>query len=490
MGPCTDPWVASLTSKLGRSVAAAVPLLTEGDLSADDAVRQLLELTHARRHLDLSDLSPQEQAAMIASTAEALQPSEEAMAQRIAAAAAARRPFVAKLGIDPTGAEIHIGHAVPMITLSRLQRMGHRIVLIVGDMTAKIGDPSGRSDERPHLGDDEIAANLATYKEQVAPFFDFSHAELRHNSDWLGAVTLPRLIEVTSRIPVSMSLQREDFRSRLAAGHSLTLAELLYSVAMALDSVQVNCDVEIGGIDQYLNMQMCRKVMEICALEPELVVANPLIEGTDGTGAKMSKSRNNYVALTAPPGEVFGKLMSVPDRLMGPYLRALSEWQPAELAAVAARQAAGTLHPMDLKKVMAGEVTACLHGVDAAMVARAEFVAQFSKSSYSSLTDLPEVPARWLDAAGAAAAPGTVADALKALGFAASNGEVRRVAEQKGLRLVLEKVGTPDGGPQEEAVLSVDEIRTPLGALLDAKFGAAPGECFLKFGRKLARVAR
>ena len=169
-------------------------------------------------------------------------------------------------------------------------------------------------------------------------------------------VTLPRLIEITSHIPVSMSLQREDFRNRLAAGHSLTLAELLYSVAMALDSVEINCDVELGGLDQFLNMQMCRKVMEICGQEPELVVATTLLEGTDGTGAKMSKSRGNYVPLTAPPGEVFGKLMSVPDHLMVPYLKALSEWQGSELILVERRLADGSLHPVDLKKILAGEV--------------------------------------------------------------------------------------------------------------------------------------
>jgi tyrosyl-tRNA synthetase len=271
-----------------------------------------------------------------------------------------------------------------------------------------------------------------------------------------------------------MSLQREDFRTRLSAGHSLSLAELLYSVAMALDSVEVRCDLEVGGIDQYLNMQMCRKVMEICGLEPELVAANPLLEGTDGTGAKMSKSRGNYVALTAPPGEVFGKLMSVPDRLMEPYLKALSEWQGPELALVVTRQEEGSLHPMDLKKILAGEVTAALHGVEAAMAARAEFVAHFSKARFSDLTDVPTV-----------SDPGAaVVDVVKSLGFAASNGGVRRLAEQKGLRLVMELAD----GSQEEAVLTADDIRLPLREVVDSKFKAGDGELFLRVGRKLART--
>ena len=211
-------------------------------------------------------------------------------------------PSVAKFGIDPTGAEVHLGHAVPILVLDRFQRMGHHVVFIVGDVTAKIGDPSGRSDERPALTDEEIAANLATYRDQASAFFDFSRAEFRHNGDWLRQVTLPRLIEVTAHVPVAMSLQREDFRNRISAGHSLSLAELLYSVAMALDSVEVRCDLEVGGLDQFLNMQMCRKVMEICGQEPELVVATALLEGTDGTGAKMSKSRGNYVPSDGAPG--------------------------------------------------------------------------------------------------------------------------------------------------------------------------------------------
>ncbi|MGY2061824.1 tyrosine--tRNA ligase, partial [Nocardia gipuzkoensis] len=210
---------------------------------------------------------------------------------------------------------------------------------IVGDVTAKIGDPSGRSDERPPLTDDDIARNLATYREQVTPFFDFTKAEFRHNGDWLREVSLPRLIEITSQIPLSMPLQREDFRKRLDAGHGLTVAELLYSVAMALDSVETNCDLEVGGIDQFLNMQMCRKVMDICGQTPELVVATSLIEGTDGTGTKMSKSRGNYVPLTAPAGEIFGKIMSVPDRLVQPYFQALSEWLDSELSIVGSRLA-------------------------------------------------------------------------------------------------------------------------------------------------------
>jgi tyrosyl-tRNA synthetase len=462
-------------TRLSKSVEQAGAALAGADLADDAVVGDLLALTYQRRRMDFSDLGPAEQAALVAERCDQLQPSAEALAARMAEAQRQGRPFVAKFGIDPTGAEVHLGHAVPILVLDRFQRMGHQVVFIVGDVTAKIGDPSGRSDERPALTDEEIAANLATYRDQASPFFDFSRAEFRHNGDWLRQVTLPRLIEVTAHVPVSMSLQREDFRNRISAGHSLSLAELLYSVAMALDSVEVRCDLEVGGLDQFLNMQMCRKVMEICGQEPELVVATALLEGTDGTGAKMSKSKGNYVPLTAPPGEIFGKVMSVPDRLMVPYLKALSEWQAIELAVLAERLANGSAHPRDVKKIVAGEVTAARHGVDAAMAARDEFAAHFSRRDYAGMHELPLV----------ADCSQPVVEIVRALGFAASNGEVRRVAEQKGLRLVVEPAG---GGPQEQATLTAEEVREPLADVMKSRFNGAGGDYYLKVGRRLARI--
>jgi tyrosyl-tRNA synthetase len=460
-------------SRLSQSVERMTALLRGASLAEDGIVAELLAETTARRTLDLSDLTPPEQAALLATRAERLQPTEAALAERIAAAAAARRPFVAKLGIDPTGAEVHLGHSVPMLLLSRLQRMGHHVVLIVGDVTASIGDPSGRSDERPALTPADIDRNLATYRDQVSPFFDFDRAEFRRNGDWLRQVTLPRLVEIAARIPMSMPLQRDDFRRRLDSGHGLSLAEVLYSVVMALDSVEVRCDIELGGLDQYLNMQMCRRVMEVCGQEPEIVLATALIEGTDGTGTKMSKSRGNYVPLTAPPGEVFGKLMSVPDHLVEPYLRALSEWTDPEIELLGRRAADGTLHPMDRKKLLAGEVTAALHGLDAAMAARRDFVARFSRRSFGDVADLPLV-----------ADPDVpVVDVLKALGFATSTGDVLRLARQRALRLVVEH-----DGDQEQLVLDEADVRVALGSLVDDRLAVIPGVRYLKAGRKLARI--
>jgi tyrosyl-tRNA synthetase len=466
-------------TRLSDSVARASALLTEGDLSSDATVAELLAVTGERRTLDLSDLAPKEQAALVAGRSVEVLPSPDTLGQAIAEAG---RPLRIKFGIDPTGAEVHLGHAVPMILLSRFQRMGHQIVLIIGDITAKIGDPSGRSSERPPLSDDDIAANLSTYQKQISPFFDFTRAEYRHNSEWLAQIKLPELLEILSRIPVSMSLQREDFRSRLAEGQGLAMSEFLYSVVMAIDSAKVAADVEIGGLDQLLNMQMGRRVMEIVGQKPQLVVANPLIEGTDGTGAKMSKSRGNHIPLTAPATEIFGKVMSIPDKLMVPYLKAWSEWTDPEIDLVTARMAAGTVHPMDVKRILAGEAAAALHGVEAAMAARRGFTAQFSSRSFADVESMPTVS---LAEQGSEVVGAVLAQALA---FAPSISAARRLAKQNGLRFVIE-----DDRGQHTSVIDEAGVLRPLAelageALQDAGIKADECRLYLKVGRKVARI--
>ncbi|MGV1768049.1 tyrosine--tRNA ligase [Rhizobium rhizogenes] len=460
---------------LNKSVQQVTDLIAHSDLEGDIVVRKLLEITTTRRSLDLSDLSAEDQADLMLRRSQELQPSAESLAERIRTAKQKSRPFIAKFGIDPTGAEVHLGHAVPMIILSRFQRMGHRVVFIVGDITAKIGDPTGRSNERPPLSDEDIAQNLSTYREQVTPFFDFDRAEFRYNGDWLREIKLPRLIEITAQIPMSMPLQRDDFRKRLNSGQGLTLSEVLYSVVMALDSVEINCDIEIGGIDQFLNMQMCRKVMDICGQIPELVLATPLIEGTDGTGAKMSKSKGNYVPLTAAPGEIFGKVMSIPDHLMQPYFEALTEWQDVELDIINKRLSNGSLRPVDLKKILAGEVTAAIHGLEAAMSARDEFAAKFSRRTYGEIENLPYI----------ADIEQSVLDVIKVLQFAKSNSDVRRLAEQQGVKIlfVLDE-------QQEHVSISPAEIWNSIGDIVRRNVNATVRgmQVYLKVGRKLARV--
>lgn len=466
-------------TRLGESVRRASALL-EQDLSSDTTVRQLLQETVSRRYLDLTDLSPREQAELIATRAVDVLPSTDALVERIEAARAEGRGLHVKFGIDPTGAEVHLGHAVPIILLNRFQLMGHDVTLLIGDTTAKIGDPSGRSAERPPLTDAQIAENLAGYADQVSPFLRFEQVRLRHNSEWLAGIALPRLIGVLAQVPASSLLQREDFRTRLEGGHGLTMAELIYPVAMALDSAELDADLEVGGVDQLLNMQMGRRVMEIHEQRPQLVTTVPLIEGTDGSGAKMSKSQGNYIALTATAEDVFGKVMSIPDRLMEPYLRAWTEWTDAEIARARERLADGSLHPMDLKKVLAGEVVAALHGLPAAEAARASFTAQFSRKSFSDVAALPEL------ALAEHGGEGIATVLAKVLEFTPSASAARRLAKQNGLRLVLESA---DG--QEAVVLPEADALRPLGEVVAERVaagGAEPRAVYLKAGRKLAAV--
>ncbi|MFH0244960.1 tyrosine--tRNA ligase [Streptomyces sp. HK10] len=468
-------------TRLGDSVQRAGELLAQ-DLSSDETVERLLAETGARRYLDLTDLPAREQAELIAGRAVDVLPSVEGLAERIEAARQAGHGLNVKLGIDPTAADVHLGHTVPMIVLGRFQRMGHDVTLIIGDITAKIGDPSGRSSERPPLTDEDIARNLAGYRDQVKPFFDFERVRFRHNSEWLAGVALPKLIGILAQIPASSLLQREDFRNRLAAGHGLTMSELIYPVAMAIDSAEIDADIELGGVDQLLNMQMGRKVMEIYGMKPQMIATMPLIEGTDGSGAKMSKSKGNYIALNSSADDVFGRIMSIPDRLMVPYLRAWTEWTDTEIDQVTARVEKGTLHPMDLKKVLAGEVVAALHGLKAAMAARAGFTAQFSRKSFSDVESLPVVDAAEHGGKGVAAILATV------LEFTPSASAARRVAKQNGLRLVVET----DSGRQTVVLSEADALR-PLAEVVPEKLAQAglpesSGAVYLKAGRKVAEV--
>jgi tyrosyl-tRNA synthetase len=466
-------------TRLGASHDTLMTILRHApELREGPELNKILELLRERRAMDLSDLPPAEQAALISARSQELLPSVGDLAARLALADAEGRKLIVKFGIDPTAADVHVGHAVPMIIASRFQRMGHRVVFIVGDITAKIGDPSGRTADRPPLSDDDIRGNMATYREQVTPFFDFTRAEFRYNSEWLAPITLPEFIGVLEKLPVAASLQREDFRTRLAAGSGLTMAELVYSVVMALDSVKITADIELGGLDQLLNMQMCRRIMENAGQQPEIVIATGLIEGTDGTGAKMSKSKGNYVGLAFEPKDVFGKLMSAADRLLPSYLRTLTELLDSEIDLMMQLMSDRTIHPMGVKILLASDVTAAVHGIDQAEAARTGFTAQFSAKRFSDTPDLPVVTL-------AERADSTVAELFaKVTRLVPSLGQVRRVAEGGGLRLITEVTGKE----QEATLLTEADSTVTLGSLLkahEAVTGQLGARNFLKCGRFL-----
>jgi tyrosyl-tRNA synthetase len=317
---------------------------------------------------------------------------------------------------------------------------------------------------------------MSTYRDQVSPFFDFGRADFRYNSAWLSGVTLPRFLGVLARLPVSSALQRDDFRGRLTVGAGLTMAELVYSVVMAFDSVEIVADIEIGGLDQLLNLQMCRRVMQNAGLTPEVVVATDLIEGTDGSGAKMSKSKGNYVGLGWPPGEVFGRLMSVPDRLLPGYLCALTELLDPEI-----ERLVDSVPPMRVKTLLAADVTAAIHGRARAEVVRASFTARFSRRALSDATDLPVVDL-------AECGQSTVAELFtRTTALVSSRNQVRRVAAAGGLRLVVEAPGkAPRVTGLTEADARLEDILGP-GEVGPDEVGA---RTFLRCGRAVIEVRR
>ncbi|WP_406273755.1 tyrosine--tRNA ligase [Nocardia sp. NBC_00881] len=470
------------STRLGASRDATMDILgTAPELREGPQLNAILALLAERRQMDLSDLSATEQAQIIAARTQELLPSSAQLAELLTDARDAGRQLIVKFGIDPTAADVHVGHAVPMIVASRFQRMGHRVVFIIGDITAKIGDPSGRVADRPPLTDDDIQRNMRSYRDQVSPFFNFDDADFRFNSEWLAPFGLPEFIGVLEKLPLSASLQREDFRNRLSAGSGLTMAELVYSVVMALDSVEISADIEIGGLDQLLSMQMCRRVMENHGQKPEVVVATGLIEGTDGTGAKMSKSKGNYVGLAFDPKDVFGKLMSAADRLLPAYLESLTELLDPEIALVQEMMRDRRIHPMGVKTLLASDVTAAIHGLEVAESSRIGFKAQFSERRYSNTPDVPGV-------SGSEKADATIAQLfVKVTRLIPSLNQVRRTAKAGGLRLVVEW----PGNDKETVTLGVEDADAPIAKLVATHaelLGAANTRSFLKCGRSLIEL--
>ncbi|MFD4433903.1 tyrosine--tRNA ligase [Nocardia sp. NPDC058497] len=467
-------------TRLGASHKELIGILEAApDLRDGPHLDAVLKILAERRTMDLSDLPTVDQARLIAARTQALLPSVDHLAHRMAAAT--DRQLIVKFGIDPTAADVHVGHAVPMIVASRFQRMGHRVVFIVGDITAKIGDPTGRVADRPPLTDDDIRRNLTSYRDQVTPFFDFDHADFRFNSEWLAQFSLPQFIGILERLPLSVSLQREDFRNRLDAGSGLSMAELVYSVVMSLDSVEINADIEIGGLDQLLNMQMCRRVMENHGQDPEIILATGLIEGTDGSGAKMSKSKGNYVGLAFEPKDMFGKLMSAADRLLPDYLAALTELLDPEIALLQEMLQDKQIHPMWVKILLASDVTGAIHGPEAGEASRSGFKAQFSRKRFSDATDILSIEA---DHHGSVTVAELFVDIAR---LVPSIGQVRRIARDGGLKLVIES-----GAAQQESVtLNDSEVKatvSDLAAAYASNMDQPQVRCFLKCGRALIEL--
>jgi tyrosyl-tRNA synthetase len=341
------------------------------------------------------------------------------------------RPLRVKLGVDPSRPDLTLGHAVVLRKLRQFQDAGHVAVLIIGDFTGRIGDPSGRSETRPMLSPDEIEANARTYLDQAGKVLDVSSAEIRRNAEWLAPMGMESIIRLTSVATIAQMLDRDDFRRRYDKGEPISVVEFLYPLLQGYDSVAVQSDVELGGTDQTFNLLMGREVQRAYGQAPQVVFTLPLLEGTDGV-RKMSKSLNNYVALTDPPDDMFGKLMSIPDGLIVKYLRMCALIGPAEVAETEEGLRNGSLHPNQQKRRMARSVVDLYHGSGAGSEAEAWFDLVHRERAIPD--DVPEVTVSeewragldrgfWLPRV------------LVGLGMASSNGEARRLIEQGGVRL-------------------------------------------------------
>src|SRR5262245_27491517 len=283
------------------------------------------------------------------------------------------RPLRAKLGLDPSRPDIHIGHAVVLRKLRQFQELGHTAVLIVGDFTALVGDPSGRSATRPALSKAEADANAETYFEQAQRILSPDRLEIRHNSDWLGAMGIDDVLRLTGRATVARMLERDDFAKRYAAGNPISVMELLYPLLQGWDSVMVRADVELGGTDQLFNLLAARGLQEYEGQEPQVVLTMPLLVGLDGS-QKMAKSLDNYVGVTEPAEEQFGKLLRIPDSALPKYLELATGWHPDRVAEVLAEmQRTEGRERVRLKRLLARGVGELYHGDGVGAAAEAEF---------------------------------------------------------------------------------------------------------------------
>jgi tyrosyl-tRNA synthetase len=345
----------------------------------------------------------------------------------LAAKIATGRRLRVKLGLDPTASDLHLGHAVVLRTLRRFQDAGHVAVLILGDFTARVGDPSGRSATRPRLSKEEVDAAAETYVEQLSRIIDPDpdKLEVRRNSEWLDRMDIEAVLKLTARTTVARMLERDDFAKRYASGAPISLTEFLYPLFQGWDSVMVEADVELGGTDQLFNLLMGRQLQQQEGQEPQVVITTPLLEGLSG-GPKMSKSLGNAVGIAEPPAEQFGKLMSIPDRLIGTYLQYATDWSQPKIDAAVADLASGALTPRDAKRLLARTVCDLSHGPGAGEQAQADFDRVFR--DHETPRDVPE-RALSADEAGADGEP-RLSHLLRWSGLVSSNREAtRRLAE-------------------------------------------------------------
>jgi len=346
------------------------------------------------------------------------------------------RPLRVKLGLDPTAPAVTLGWAVVLRKLRHFQELGHTAVLIVGDFTAQVGDPTGKSETRRRLSGDEVRGYAERLLAQFGRVLLPEPLEIRYNSEWLGALDMLEVLELTSKATVAQMLERSDFARRYRGGSPISVMEFLYPLLQGYDSVAVRADVELGGSDQLWNLMMGRSIQERYGVDPQVAVTMPLLLGTDGT-QKMSQSLGNYVGIEDEPSDMFGKVMSIPDTLLEQWLRLATEVPSEEVDRLAAGLRTGSEHPAEVKRRLGREIVALYHGGDAAGRAEEAFDAVFRRGDVPA--DLPVVPLPAGD-------PVSLPVLLREAGLAASAGEARRLLQQGAVRVdgrVLDALEVP-----------------------------------------------
>lgn len=361
--------------------------------------------------------------------------SEEELRGKLERSRATGVPLSIKVGFDPTAPDIHLGHTVLMRKMRQFQDLGHQVVYVIGDFTAAIGDPSGRSKTRPPLTREQILENAETYTRQAFMMLDRDRTTTRFNSEWLSPLGAEGMIKLAARYTVARMLERRDFRERFETGVPISVHEFLYPLAQAYDSVALAADVELGGTDQLFNLNVGREIMPDYGLAPQVIMTVPLLEGTDGSD-KMSKSLGNYVGVTESPNEIFGKVMSISDALMWRWYELLTDEGAAGAARLRAAAEAGECHPRDLKVRLARHLVARFHGEPAGDDAVAHFEQVFARKELPDEIAVVRLPA--------SLEPIWVPALLKETGLAASTSAARRLIQGGGVKIDGEKVTTEE----------------------------------------------
>lgn len=341
------------------------------------------------------------------------------------------RQLIIKLGMDPTAPDIHLGHTVILNKLRAFQDLGHKVVLIIGDFTASVGDPSGKNATRPQLSREQIMHNAQTYAEQAFKVLDKDKTEIRYNSEWLGKLGAEGMIRLASKLTVARMLERDDFTKRYKSGTPIAIHEFLYPLLQGYDSVSLKADVELGGTDQKFNLLMGRELQKDAGMEPQVVLMMPLLVGLDGV-KKMSKSAGNYIGVEDAPADMFGKIMSLSDELMWSYYDLLSAKTVQELDELKAKCADGSMNPRDAKIELGREIVARYHGAEEAQKAVDGFISQFAKGAVPE--DMPELTVSCQ----------TIPQLLKEAGLCASTSDGIRMIKQHAVKCDGEAITDKD----------------------------------------------